>query len=373
MDPVPQNPFAAAAQPATKGTPVQNPFQAASEPAPAPPAPEAAAADASPFAGMGTESPFGLVDSSAGRPAKLPERRFPETAANGANGADGLLNERSPFERAGAPAPPQSASPFEAVIGGPTEGFLAEGFLAEGFLAQGFLAERPGASSQPPVQYQPPAPEVAPPVAQPDPATNGSSPFGVAPAARQEPAAFEPAPSSPQNGNNGLSHAGFAPVSAPPAARHEPASFEPAVAERPAPAAFKEVASAPAVVAPAGQQKGGYAHGGMPQLVLRAIFGVSHELSADEMLQRARTLPGVRNLRIVGAEEAAAMKVLRVSVSRLGFGEEHSIGLSSADGDVDIIEEEGTTVAVLHEDGGYAAGVRETLIIVTRELARLTS
>ncbi|MEJ6830444.1 MAG: hypothetical protein QNK61_09650 [Akkermansiaceae bacterium] len=328
MDPVPQNPFAAAAQPATKGTPVQNPFQAASEPAPAPPAPEAAAADASPFAGMGTESPFGLVDSSAGRPAKLPERRFPDTAANGANGADGLLNEQSPFERAGAPAPPQSASPFEAVIGGPTEGFLAEGFLAE----------RPGASSQPPVQYQPPAPEVAPPLAQPDPATNGSSPFGVAPAARQK-----------------------------------PASFEPAVAERPAPAAFKEVASAPAVVAPAGQQKGGYAHGGMPQLVLRAIFGVSHELSADEMLQRARTLPGVRNLRIVGAEEAAAMKVLRVSVSRLGFGEEHSIGLSSADGDVDIIEEEGTTVAVLHEDGGYAAGARETLIIVTRELARLTS
>ncbi|MDB4144020.1 hypothetical protein N9733_11240 [Akkermansiaceae bacterium] len=226
MDPVPQNPFAAAAQPATKGTPVQNPFQAASEPAPAPPAPEAAAADASPFAGMGTESPFGLVDSSAGRPAKLPERRFPETAANGANGADGLLNEQSPFERAGAPAPPQSASPFEAVIGGPTEGFLAE---------------RPGASSQPPVQYQPPAPEVAPPLAQPDPATNGSSPFGVAPAARQK-----------------------------------PASFEPDVAERPAPAAFKEVASAPAVVAPAGQQKGGYAHGGMPQLVLRAIFGVSH-------------------------------------------------------------------------------------------------
>ncbi|MEN8846631.1 MAG: hypothetical protein ABF377_00975 [Akkermansiaceae bacterium] len=91
------------------------------------------------------------------------------------------------------------------------------------------------------------------------------------------------------------------------------------------------------------------------------------------MLQRARTLPGVRNLRIVGAEEAAAMKVLRVSVSRLGFGEEHSIGHSSADGDVDIIEEKGTTVAVLHEDGGYAAGVRETLIIVTRELARLTS
>ncbi|MDA8969077.1 hypothetical protein N9F48_03305 [Akkermansiaceae bacterium] len=74
------------------------------------------------------------------------------------------------------------------------------------------------------------------------PATNGSSPFGVAPAARQK-----------------------------------PASFEPAVAERPAPAPFfKEVASAPAVVAPAGQQKGGYAHGGMPQLVLRAIFGVSH-------------------------------------------------------------------------------------------------
>ena len=100
---------------------------------------------------------------------------------------------------------------------------------------------------------------------------------------------------------------------------------------------------------------------------------MNHELSADEILQRARTLPGVRNLQVVGHEEAQAMRVLRGSVSRMGFGDEHSISLNSEGGDVDIIDEGGVTLAILHEDGGYAAGVRETLIIVTRELARLTS
>lgn len=39
------------------------------------------------------------------------------------------------------------------------------------------------------------------------------------------------------------------------------------------------------------------------------------------------------------------MRFLRSSVSSLGFGEQHSIGLSSTDGDIDIIEEEGRTHA----------------------------
>lgn len=113
------------------------------------------------------------------------------------------------------------------------------------------------------------------------------------------------------------------------------------------------------------------ADNGTAQLALRAIFGVSHELTAEEVLQLARTLPGIRSLNIVEAAEARAIQRLRKKVAQLCFGQQHSIALSSCDGDFDIIEEDGSTLAVLHEDGGYTLGVHETLIIVARELARL--
>jgi hypothetical protein len=106
------------------------------------------------------------------------------------------------------------------------------------------------------------------------------------------------------------------------------------------------------------------------QLVLRAIFGVTRELDRGEILQRARTLPGVRNLHIVGQSEGAAMASLRVIIQRMGFGDQASLALTTSGGVVDIIEEPGTTLAVLHE-GTYAPGVHETLIIVARELSRL--
>jgi hypothetical protein len=111
-------------------------------------------------------------------------------------------------------------------------------------------------------------------------------------------------------------------------------------------------------------------HGEMPQLVLRAIFGVTQELNKNEIIQRARTLPGVRNLHLVGSDEAKAMSFLRASVQRMGFGDQNSMSLHTDAGVIDIIEEPGVTLAVLHE-GGYGAGVRETLIIIARELARL--
>ncbi len=135
----------------------------------------------------------------------------------------------------------------------------------------------------------------------------------------------------------------------------------PAVAQ-PAPGQTTPAAATPAVVAAV--------TGETSQLVLRAIFGVTRELDKTEILQRARTLPGVRNLQVVGQAEAAAMATLRNSIQRMGFGDQASLALTTSGGVVDIIEEPGTTLAVLHE-GTYAAGVRETLIIVSRELARL--
>ena len=107
----------------------------------------------------------------------------------------------------------------------------------------------------------------------------------------------------------------------------------------------------------------------LKQLELRAIFGVNHELTREEIIQRARTLPGVRNVAIVGDSESRALQVLKESISRLGFGDAELLSLNASSGNVDFIHEIDSTLAVLHE-GDYAPGVRETLIIVTRELGR---
>lgn len=311
----PNNPFAAASVPTPapeNGSGAPSPFQIA-EPGP----PAQPWVGPSPFAGVGNDSPFRLAESTSDRPAQLPERRF----SGSTKGYEEAVTEQKggagdgfacPFEQVTA------ADPFEPVFGGPTEGFLPD-------------QEESAAAPELPV--------------------------------REDPV---------QNGINGEV---FAPVSPPP----EPTGFlamdGPEVLYRNEPQEISSIpGAAPAGLSPlaaAAETASSVAHAGTPQLVLRAVFGVTHELNANEMLQHALHLPGVRKLAVVGLDEARAMQVLREKVSQLGFGEQHSITLSSRDGDVDIIEEEGTTLAVLHESGGYAPGVRETLIIVTRELAHL--
>ena len=109
--------------------------------------------------------------------------------------------------------------------------------------------------------------------------------------------------------------------------------------------------------------------GEIPQLVLKAIFGVSEEMDRNEILRRARALPNIRTVNLVGRPESEAIAVLQKSIGALGLGDE-PLTLRVGDSDIDFIKEEGVTLAVL-TNGGYAAGIRETLIIVARELARL--
>lgn len=72
-----------------------------------------------PFAGVGTDSPFGLVNSNAGHRANLPKRRFPAAnkvengyqdspSVNGLNSVEASSN-MSPFECVTAP----QGGPFE--------------------------------------------------------------------------------------------------------------------------------------------------------------------------------------------------------------------------------------------------------------------
>ena len=106
------------------------------------------------------------------------------------------------------------------------------------------------------------------------------------------------------------------------------------------------------------------------QLELRAIFGVDHELSHQEIIQRMRGLPGILHVAKVGSAEAEALGILQGCASKLGVEEDEAIVMSCSQGLIDFLEYEGTSLAVLRKDK-YFPGVRETLFICARELSRL--
>jgi len=106
------------------------------------------------------------------------------------------------------------------------------------------------------------------------------------------------------------------------------------------------------------------------QLELRAIFGVDHELSYQEIMQRVRGLPGILSVAKVKSKELEALEILQDCTAKLGLREGESIVMSCSQGLVDFLEFEGTSLAVLRK-GKYYPGVRETLIICAREMDKL--
>lgn len=110
---------------------------------------------------------------------------------------------------------------------------------------------------------------------------------------------------------------------------------------------------------------------GIQQLELRAIFGVDHMLEVNEILQRARILPGIRNVVVVESREAEAISHFGLAMGRMGLGGLGEMKINSGGGTVDFITEGNTTLAILVE-GSYAPGVKETLIIVAREIGKLS-
>jgi hypothetical protein len=105
------------------------------------------------------------------------------------------------------------------------------------------------------------------------------------------------------------------------------------------------------------------------QLELRAIFGVDREMNAEEILQRTRALPGVRNLARVSSKDMGTIEALKQLLPNLGFGS-GILKLYAGSVPLEFIRE-GPVVLAVQTDGGFAPGVRETLIIVARELGRL--
>lgn len=119
------------------------------------------------------------------------------------------------------------------------------------------------------------------------------------------------------------------------------------------------------VSAPASSDSDSYS---IRQLELRAIFGVDREMSTEEIMQRARSLPGIRHIARVSAQDVAAVDALKGVIANLGFGG-GGIKLYAGSVPIEFIRESGVMLAV-QTDGGFAPGVRETLMIVARELGR---
>lgn len=291
------------------------------------------------------------------------------------NSSRGIFEPQEGF----APAPP-AKSPFAVADDGPAASPFA--VVSE--------PESPFASLR---EDNPPrlAPDPGRPVKLPDrrpaagdpPPVEARSPFAAegtgspfeAPVAATSP--FATATPAPAAASAASSSSPFAftqdPPPVPPAVPVQQAA---AAAPAPAPAAAAPAAPAPAAVpapapAPAAVETDSYESDSrsIRQLELRAIFGVDRELSADEMLQRARALPGIRHVaRIPSADNATVDSFKRV-ISGLGFGV-GQVKLYCGSVPIEFIRESNVILAV-QNDGSFAPGVRETLMIVARELGRL--
>lgn len=104
------------------------------------------------------------------------------------------------------------------------------------------------------------------------------------------------------------------------------------------------------------------------QLELRAIFGVDREMDHEEILQRVRMLPGIRQVARLGTQHLGALENFRQVLASLGFGT-GGLRVYADSSPVEFIRE-GNVVLAVQTDGGFAPGVRETLMIVAREFGK---
>jgi hypothetical protein len=206
------------------------------------------------------------------------------------------------------------------------------------------------------------------------PAPSVISPFSVAP----QQAAASPFATEPNRGPSPSTQAAiaaFANFQEAPAAAPVPQAFaQPAqVFAPPAPVTY---AAVPAAFAPAPKaaaqlpvsepQSDSFS---IRQIELRAIFGVDREMNPDEILQRSRALPGMRNIARMSPQDIAAVDALKQLLPNLGFGG-GELKLYSGSVPLEFIRE-GSVILAVQTDGGFAPGLRETLILVARELGRL--
>jgi len=308
-------------------------FANQSSPAEAPPAAPAspfsiAGESQAPAAKTGTPSPSGV----APQPSPAARKASPFAIVGEEHGANEARAPRIPERRKPEESPFQVSEP---------QGF---GFEAppQALKASPFDIAPQQAPSSSPFTMEPPA--AAPPQAAQ--AAPTPSPFGGWPQAeatsRQEAHPQQEARIVPQQ-----------PQPAPPA----PEPFVQAPAPQPAPAPQSS----------SGDDSNSDSYS-IKQLELRAIFGVDREMKHDEIIQRSRSLPGIRQIARVSESDIAAVDALKTVISNLGFGT-GALKLYSGSVPIEFIRE-GKTLLAVQTDGGFAPGVRDTLMLVARELGR---
>jgi hypothetical protein len=267
-----------------------------------------------PPAGSPPASPFGFAPEAKATPTPSPfapsgapqaKKESPFSVVTEDNGQDDEKAVRLPERRKPSESPFQISEP------------------------QGFGFEAP--------QQAPEALKAAPV----EPAKQEPAPLQATPFRMEQPAAKDPQP------------APSAPFSGWPQAEVAPA---------PAPRAFAPVPE-PSPAASDSSNSDSYS---IKQLELRAIFGVDREMTREEIIQRSRSLPGIRQIARVSEQDVAAVDALKQVISNLGFGSS-PIKLYSGSVPIEFIREGGILLAV-QTDGGFAPGVRETLMLVAREL-----
>lgn len=288
----------------------------------------------SPFTAVARqESPFSVVDEAAeahqvepGKPAKLPERRKMESPFQVAEPSEGFGFE--------APARPFGASPFEAVA--------------------------PSSSAAP----APFASATTQPASSPFSSESQRAPSTTTQAAIAAFTNWQDAQSTP----TAVSQQTPTPAQTP---AYEPAAPPPFSA--PAPQAQPAFAAPTTAPAPAATSQASVDNNfsdsfSIRQLELRAIFGVDREMNTDEILQRSRALPGMRNIARVAKQDMGTIEALKSLLPNLGFGT-GSLKLYAGAVPLEFIRE-GPVLLAVQTDGGFAPGVRETLMLVARELGR---
>lgn len=312
-------------------------FANQSSPAEAPPAAPAspfsiAGESQAPAAKTGTPSPSGV----AHQPSPAARKVSPFAIVGEEHGANEARAPRIPERRKPEESPFQVSEP------------------------QGFGFEAPA-------QPLKPGPFEAAPQAAPE-QTPPSSPFTMESAAASPPQAAQPAPTPSPFG-------GWPQAEATPRQEAHPQQEARIVPQQPQPAppAPEPFVQAPAPQpAPAPQSSSGDDSNSdsysIKQLELRAIFGVDREMKHDEIIQRARSLPGIRQIARVSDSDIAAVDALKTVISNLGFGT-GALKLYSGSVPIEFIRE-GKTLLAVQTDGGFAPGVRETLMLVARELSR---
>ncbi|MBK1827592.1 hypothetical protein [Haloferula rosea] len=186
-----------------------------------------------------------------------------------------------------------------------------------------------------------------------EPPAASTSPFGVDESPKSAEPASSPFGGSPEPAKKEDSPFGQAPEKVEPAPAVEPVTPAPA-SPAPSSSSIDMTESDSSTI---------------KQLELRAIFGVDRELSESEILQRAGALPGIRQLGRVSAADIGAVEGIKRVLGGLGFGG-GQVKLYCGSAPIDFIRE-GSVMLAVQTDGGFAPGVRETLMIAAREIGRM--